>query len=192
MTASGSGCRSLGDDRWWIRLGAALTQSLPDRHVVVDDWAVSGSRVDVLEAVARDQSALSTYDIAIVIEGVNDQAVTPIADWQPRYEAAITAIEQQGPVVVVATPPPGFENGDFIRLFDPTVAALREVAGDRRPLLDLAARWHADGAAVAAAYYVDIIHQSAAGQAVMADTGSRRWSSMRSGVIDHRRPSASA
>ena len=165
----GVGVPVQGGDRWWVRLGAALTESLPDRHVVVDDWAVSGSRIDILEAVARDQSALASYDIAIVIEGVNDQAVMAIHDWQPRFEAAITAIERRGPVVVVATPPPGFEDGAFITMFDPTAAALREVAGQRRPLLDIAARWRADGAAVASAYYVDIIHQSAAGQAVMAE-----------------------
>jgi lysophospholipase L1-like esterase len=165
----GVGVPVQGDDRWWVRLGAALAAALPDRRVIVDDWAVSGSRVDVLGSIGRDQPGLATYDLAIVIEGVNDQPVTSIDDWRPRYEAAISAIEQQGPVVIVATPPPGFENGSFITRYDPTAAALREIAGDRRPLLDIAARWHADGAAVAAAYYVDIVHQSAAGQAVMAD-----------------------
>ena len=169
----GVGVPVQGDDRWWVRLRSALTAALPDRHVAVDDWAVSGSRVDILAAVARDQSALATYDVAIVIEGVNDQPVSTIADWQPRYDAAIAAIERRGPVVIVATPPPGFENGAFITRYDPTAAAIRVVAGDRRPLLDIAARWHADGAAVAASYYVDIIHQSAAGQAVMAEMAEK-------------------
>jgi lysophospholipase L1-like esterase len=162
-----------GDDRWWVRMRAALTAALPDRHVVVDDWAVSGSRVDVLEAVARDQSALDSYDIAIVIEGVNDQPVSTIADWQPRYGAAVAAIERRGPIVIVTTPPPGFEDGAFITRYDATAAAIREVAGDHRPLLDLATRWRADGPTVAAAYYVDIIHQSAAGQAVMAEMAGK-------------------
>jgi len=162
-----------GDDRWWVRMGVALTAALPGRHVVVDDWAVSGSRVDVLEAIARDQSALDTYDIAIVIEGVNDQAVSTIADWQPRYDAAVAAIARRGPMVIVTTPPPGFEDGAFITRYDATAAAIREVAGDHRPLLDLATRWRADGPTVAAAYYVDIIHQSAAGQAVMAEMAGK-------------------
>jgi lysophospholipase L1-like esterase len=165
----GAGVPAQGDDRWWVRLEKALGDTLPDRHVVVDDWAVSGSRVDVLEAVARDQEALATYDIAIVIEGVNDEAATPVDAWRPRYEAAISAIERQGPIVVVTTPPPGFEDGSFITRYDPIAAAIRGVAGVDRPLMDIAARWRLDGTAVAAAYYVDIIHQSQAGQVVMAD-----------------------
>jgi hypothetical protein len=35
-------------------------------------------------------------------------------------------------------------------------------------LLDLATRWRADGPAIAAAYYVDSIHQALPGQIVMA------------------------
>jgi lysophospholipase L1-like esterase len=158
-----------GDDRWWVKLGKLLEPDLAGQRIEVDSWAVPGSRVDVLESAARDQVALKSYDIAIVIEGVNDEIVSSIADWRPRYEAAIAAIEKQGVTVVVGTPPPNFENGTFATRYDPTAEALRQVAAaGHRPLLDIAARWHADGAAQAATYYSDLIHQGPAGQALMA------------------------
>jgi lysophospholipase L1-like esterase len=158
-----------GDDRWWAQLRSLLGVALPDRHVIVDSWAVSGSRIDVLESAARDQPALASYDLAIVIEGVNDEVVLPIETWRPRYEAAIAAVEVAGLIVVVATPPPSFENGAFATRYDPTAAAIRAIASKHRPLLDIAARWHADGAAVAATYYSDLIHQGGVGQRLMAD-----------------------
>jgi len=157
-----------GDDRWWVHLAGTLGTALPDRTVVIDSWAVPGSRVDVLESAARDQSAIDSYDIAIVIEGVNDEIVQPVDTWQARYEAVIAAMEQRGLIVIVGTPPPGFQDGAFATRYDPTANALREVAHGR-PLLDIAARWHADGAAVAATYYSDLIHQSEAGQLLMAE-----------------------
>ena len=165
----GSGVPLQGDDRWWVKLQAGLAQDLPMRHVVVDDWAVSGSRVDLLETIAPGQPELDTYDVAIVIEGVNDQAGTPIEVWMPRYEAAVAAIEARGPLVIVATPPPGFEDGAFTSRYEPTAEAIRQVASRGRPLMDIAARWREDGAALAATYYVDVIHQSAAGQTQMAE-----------------------
>lgn len=163
-----SGVPLEGDDRWWVRLEATLGAALPNRRVVVDSWAVPGSRVEVLESAARDQPALETYDVAIVIEGVNDESITPLDVWRGRYEAAIDAIEGRGLIVVVGTPPPSFENGAFATRYDSTAEALREVA-DGRQLLDIAARWRADGATVAAAYYSDLIHQGEAGQQIMAD-----------------------
>jgi lysophospholipase L1-like esterase len=164
-----SGVPLNGDDRWWVQLGSLLSAALPDRRVVVESWAVPGSRVDLLESVAHDQPALDSYDLAIVIEGVNDEVALPLDVWRLRYEAAIAAIERSGLVVVLGTPPPSFENGAFATRYDPTAAALREIAAGRRPLLDIAARWHADGAVVAAAYYADLIHQGAIGQQLMAE-----------------------
>lgn len=158
-----------GDDRWWVRLQSLLADALPDRRVVVDSWAVPGSRVDVLESAARDQPALDSYDLAIVIEGVNDEAWTPLDTWKARYEAAIASIEGRGLTVIVGTPPPSFEHGAFAARYDPVVAALREIADDGRPLLDIASRWQADGAAIAAAYYSDLIHQGPVGQRLMAE-----------------------
>jgi lysophospholipase L1-like esterase len=158
-----------GDDRWWVRLGSALATALPDRRVVVDSWAVPGSHVDVLESAARDQPALGSYDVAIVMEGVNDRTSLPIDAWRARYASAIAAIERRGLIVVVGTPPPSFEGGAFTASYDPIAAALREVAAGRRPLLDIAARWHADGATVAATYYSDLIHQGPVGQRLMAE-----------------------
>lgn len=164
-----SGVPLNGDDRWWVRLSSLLSAALPDRRVVVDSWAVPGSRVDLLESAARDEPALDSYDVAIVIEGVNDEIALPIDVWRSRYEVAIAAIERSGLVVVIGTPPPSFENGAFATRYDPTAAALREIAAGRRPLLDIAARWHADGAAIAATYYADLIHQGAVGQLLMAE-----------------------
>lgn len=158
-----------GDDRWWIRLRDALAADLPGRDVVIDNWAVSGSRVDVLESAARDQPDLGTYDIAIVIEGVNDLNDVSVDDWRPHYASAITALEAKGLVAILATPPPILENGAFGTRYDGTASAIRELAAaGSRPLFDIAARWRSDGATVAASYYVDTVHQSAAGQALMA------------------------
>ena len=71
-------------------------------------------------------------------------------------------------MVIVTTPPPRFERGAFDPRYDGVAAAVRQVAGPERPLLDLALRWRADGAAKAAAYYADAIHPSVDGQRVMA------------------------
>ena len=43
------------------------------------------------------------------------------------------------------------------------------MAGPDRPLLDIAARFRADGGDVAAGYYSDGLHQSDAGQQVIAE-----------------------
>jgi hypothetical protein len=141
---------------------------MPGRAIVVDNWALPGARVDELASVIADQPNLGSYDMAIVVEGVNDQHTTPVDVWRPKYEAAIEALEDRGPTVIVATPPPGFENGAFTTRYDPTADALRGMATGDRSLLDIAARWHADGPTVAAAYYADLIHQSAVGQDVVA------------------------
>jgi hypothetical protein len=157
-----------GDDRWWPRLRRLLEADLPGRTIQIDNWAVSGSQVDVLESVARDQPELPTYDIAIVVEGVNDLVARSVEAWGPRYEAAVTAIEARDVTVIVTTPPPSFENGAFGSRYDGLAAAVRAMAGPHRLLLDLATRWRADGPAIAAAYYVDSIHQALPGQIVMA------------------------
>jgi lysophospholipase L1-like esterase len=157
-----------GDGRWWARLERLLATALPGRTIEVDNWAVSGSQVDVLESAARDQPAVGTYDIAIVIEGVNDEHVLTAAAWQPRYEAAIAMLESKGLTVIVTAPPPSYENGVFGTRYDPFAQAVRDVASRGRPLLDIAGRWHAAGATLAGTYYVDAIHQGAQGQVLMA------------------------
>ena len=165
----GVGVPVVGEDRWWPRLRRMLQASLPGRSIEIDNWAVSGSQVDVLESAVRDQPDLATYDLAIVIEGVNDEVARPIDEWHRRYEAAIAAMQAKGLIVVVTAPPPNFDNGAFGTRYDATAAAVRDVAAGGRPLLDLAARWRADGPAVAGAYYVDYVHQSLAGQIRMAE-----------------------
>jgi lysophospholipase L1-like esterase len=158
-----------GDDRWWVRLESMLAARLPDREVVVDSWAVPGSRVDVLESAARDQRELESFDLAIVIEGVNDEAWTPMEVWRADYGAAISRLEDRGLRVILATPPPTMVDGAFTTRYDPTIQAIREIAGADRTVLDIAQRWRADGAAAAAGYYSDLIHQGPAGQRRMAD-----------------------
>jgi lysophospholipase L1-like esterase len=157
-----------GDARWWPRLQRLLASALPGRTVEIDSWAVSGSQVAVLESAARDQPAVGTFDLAIVIEGVNDEQALPVDAWRPRYENAIAGLEAQGLTVILATPPPSFDQGAFGPRYDATAAAVRDVAGSKRPLFDLAARWHSDGPTLAATYYVDYVHQSEAGQVLMA------------------------
>lgn len=157
-----------GDARWWPRLRALLDAALPGRPIAIDNWAVSGSQVAVLESAARDQLEVGTYDLAIVIEGVNDEHVMSADSWRPRYETAIAALEAKGLTVIVAAPPPNYENGAFGTRYDAVAAAVRDVASRGRPLFDIAARWHADGPEVAGTYYVDLIHQGMTGQVLMA------------------------
>jgi len=164
-----AGAPLTSDDRWWVRLAKLLGPDLPGRRVVVDSWGVPGSHVDVLESAAHDQPGLATYDLAIVIEGINDVNAGPIAQWRPRYEAALAAIQRPGLTVIVGTPPPNLENGAFDGRYDALAAALRDIAtAGHRPLLDIDASWHDVGVATASTYYVDAIHQSAAGQTRMA------------------------
>jgi len=164
----GVGAPLTGDDRWWPQLRGLLEVALPGRTIAIDNWAVSGSQVDLLESSAA-QPAIASYDLAIVLEGVNDVRVaTPIDAWRSRYEAAVARIESQGTTVILATPPPEVSNGSFDTRFDPLAAAIRAVAATNRSLVDLSARWRADGATAATTYYVDEIHQGPAGQAVMA------------------------
>ena len=157
-----------GDERWPSRLERLLRAEYPGRAVNVANWAVPGSRVDVL-AAATTQASLTTFDIAIVIEGVNDAGWTPLDTWRAEYQAAISAMEGRGLKVVIGTPPPTLIDGQFTPQYDPTTNALREIAGTTRPILDIAARWRRDGAPKAAAYYSDLIHQGPAGQALMAE-----------------------
>ena len=156
------------EERWWRQLRRHLEADLPGRVIAIDNWAIPGSQVAVLESAARDQPAIATYDIAIVIEGVNDEHVMSADAWRPRYEAAIATLEAKGLTVIVAAPPPDFENGAFGTRYDAVAEAVREVASRGRPLLDIAGRWHVDGPAVAGTYYSDRIHQSLPGQQLMA------------------------
>src|SRR4029079_18084379 len=109
------------------------------RFVTVANWAVPGSRVDVLVA-ATTQASLATFDVAIVIEGVNDAAWTPLETWRADYLTAVSAMERRGLKVVVGTPPPTLVDGQFTTQYDPTTNALREIAGTTRPILDIAAQ----------------------------------------------------
>ena len=148
--------------------GAGLADALPGREVAVVNWAVPRGRVNVLESAADDQPNLESFDIAIVIEGVNDVDHTPTDEWTKRYEDAVVRLEERGLTVVVAAPAPSFSDGAFQTRYDDVDAAVRAMAGPNRPLLDIAARFRADGSDVAAAYYADGLHQSDAGQQVIA------------------------
>ena len=163
-----------GDDRWWKRMEDALTAALPDRQVAVANWAIPRSRVDVLEAAANDQPALESFDIAIVLEGVNDVGRTPVDEWSKRYQAAVEQLEARGLDVVVAAPPANFESGAQEHRHDEVAEAVRAMAKPDRPVLDIAARFRADGDKAAASYYADNLHQSDAGQQVIAEMATER------------------
>ena len=158
-----------GDDRWWKRMKVALAAALPDRQVAVANWAIPRSRVDVLESAANDQPALESFDIAIVLEGVNDVGRTPVDEWSKRYEAAVGQLEARGLDVVVAVPPANFEGGTQEHRHDEVDEAVRAMAKPDRPVLEIAARFRADGDEAAAGYYHDNLHQSEAGQDVIAE-----------------------
>ena len=78
-------------------------------------------------------------------------------------------MEDLGLTVIVAAPPPNFEDGAIETRHDEIDDAVRAIAGSHRPLLDIAARFRADGDEAAASYYHDNLHQSAAGQQVIAE-----------------------
>jgi lysophospholipase L1-like esterase len=158
-----------GEDRWWMRMQDALGAALPGRQVAVVSWAVPRGRVNVLESAATDQPALKSFDIAIVIEGVNDVGRTPVDEWSKRYQAAVERMEARGLDVVVAAPPANFEHDAQQHRHDAVDEAVRAMATAERPLLDIAARFQADGDEAAASYYSDNLHQREAGQQVIAE-----------------------
>ena len=150
------------------RLRQLLQAEPAGRTITIDSWAVSGSQIEVLESAARDQPELGTYDVAIVIEGVNDQHRLSADAWKPRYEAASRGIRGQGrdrhrhhPAAAVR----GRRLRDALRRLRGRGPGRRRAG---RACLDLAARWRADGPTLAGTYYVDSVHQSVAGQIVMA------------------------
>ena len=157
------------DDRWDRRLADLLAAELPERRIDVDNWAVPGARVDLLEAALQHADALASFDVVVVIEGVNDIGPMSVDAWTPRYRAAIAGIEAIGPTVIVGTPPPTFEDGEFKTRYDGVAAAIRMLGRADRPVLDIAGHWREQGPKVASAYYADLIHQSAIGQAAMAE-----------------------
>ena len=163
--AAGEG--AAGVDRWPARLEALLRQDLPGRDVMVSNWAQGGSQINLLESRVTELP-LGSYAVAIVITGLNDTTVRPLDEWSPRYEAAIEKLEDAGLTVVIGTAPPAFEDGAFANTFVPVAERLREIAGTR-PMLDLEQEWRDLGAATAGSYYVDQLHQNAAGQAVIAE-----------------------
>jgi lysophospholipase L1-like esterase len=163
--AAGEG--AAGVDRWPARLEALLRQDLPERNVMVSNWAQGGSQINLLESRVAELP-LGSYDVAIVITGLNDTTVRPLDEWSPRYQAAIEKLESAGLTVVIGTAPPAFEGGVFTDRFAAVADELRVIAGTR-PMLDLEKDWRELGAETAGGYYVDVLHQNAAGQAVIAE-----------------------
>jgi lysophospholipase L1-like esterase len=162
--AAGEG--AAGTDRWPARLEALLREDLPDRNVMVSNWAQGGSQINLLESRATEMP-LDAYEVAIVITGLNDTSLMRIDQWAPRYVAAIEKLEDAGVKVVIGTAPPTFEGGVFTDRFAAVAEELREIAGDR-PMLDIAKEWQELGVDTAADYYLDVVHQNAKGQAVIA------------------------
>jgi peptidoglycan/LPS O-acetylase OafA/YrhL/lysophospholipase L1-like esterase len=162
--AAGEG--AAGTDRWPARLEALLREDLPDRNVMVSNWAQGGSQINLLENRVAEMP-LDAYEVAIVITGLNDTSLMRIDQWAPRYVAAIEKLEDAGVKVVIGTAPPTFEGGVFTDRFAAVAEELRDIAGDR-PMLDIAKEWQELGVDTAADYYLDVVHQNAKGQAVIA------------------------
>ena len=134
---------------------------------MVSNWAQAGSQIDLLESRVAELP-LGSYDVAIVITGLNDTSVRPLAAWSPRYQAAIEQLEDAGLTVVIGTAPPALEGGVLTDRFAAVADELRAIAGTR-PMLDLENDWRALGVDTAAGYYHDELHQNAAGQAAIAE-----------------------
>ena len=134
---------------------------------MVSNWAQGGSQINLLESRVAELP-LGSYDVAIVITGLNDTTVRPLDEWSPRYKAAIEKLESAGLTVVIGTAPPALEGGVFTDRFAAVADELRAIAGTR-PMLDLEQDWRELGAETAGGYYLDVIHQNAAGQAVIAE-----------------------
>jgi lysophospholipase L1-like esterase len=160
-------------DRWTDRFAETLRGALPDRVVEVLNVASRGAGIDSLEASVGAQQDLADFQVAIVIEGVNDVGVTPIDGWARRYRMVVETLERRGVVVVVGTAPPAFGSGQFFDTYDQVASTLRSIAAEgQRPLLDIEGNWREIGPKKAESFYVDVIHQNAAGQALMADRAS--------------------
>ena len=165
--STAAGVPLTGSARWWEQLDRQLVAGLPGRQVEVDSWAVPSSRIDVLESAATTQAGLGSYDVAIILEGVNDVDHTGTDEWASRYARAVEALESHGLRVIMTTPIPNFEAGAIQTRHDAIDEAVRRLARPDRPVLDVAARFRAAGPDVAT-FYSDNLHQSAAGQAVIA------------------------
>jgi lysophospholipase L1-like esterase len=160
-------------DRWTDRLAETLRSALPDRVVEVRNVASKGTRIDVLEASVGAQHDLASFQVAVVIEGVNDVGVTPMDEWARRYRMVVETLEGSGLVVVVGTAPPAIGSGQYFDTYDQVASTLRSIAAEgERHLLDIEGNWRDIGPKKAESLYVDVIHQNVAGQELMADLAS--------------------
>ncbi len=159
-----------GKDRWSATLERLLAAALLERVVHVCNAAVGGSRIDFLESSIAGRSDLGSYDVALVIEGVNDDGFTPLDEWARRYGAAVAKLEAGGLVVVIGTAPPTLVQGRFTDRYQPIAEELRRIAAvEGRVLLDVDGHWRDLGPEEAGPFYSDLIHQGPAGQAVIAE-----------------------
>ena len=154
-------------DRWTDQLEQILDSRLPKKGLTVTNRGAAGAEVDGLEA-AVGRTDIRDFDVAIVIEGVNDVGKTSIEDWAARYEQSVISLEAIGLEVVVGTAPPALRDGQFLDTYNETAARLRAIAGSKRTLLDIDARWRSLGAATVSGYYADLLHQTKSGQTAQA------------------------
>jgi lysophospholipase L1-like esterase len=168
-----------GKDRWSATLERLLAAALPERVIHVCNAAVGGSRIDFLESSIAGRSDLDRYDVALVIEGVNDDGFTPLDEWARRYAGAVSLLEAKGLGVVIGTAPPTLVEGQFTARYQPIAEELRRIAArEGRLLLDVDRHWRDLGPNDAGPFYSDLIHQGPAGQAVMAEMAAslvRTW-----------------
>jgi hypothetical protein len=94
-------------DHWPARLEALLREDFPGRDVMVSNRAQGGSQVHLLESRVAELP-LGSYDVAIVITGLNDTTVRPLDAWSPRYTAAIEQLKDAGLIVVIGTAPKAY------------------------------------------------------------------------------------
>ena len=161
-------------NRWSDKLEQGLRQELPDFDVELRNDARSATQIDFLESSVAAHKDLWKYQVAIVIEGVNDVGVIPHAEWVRRYRTVIETIEAGGPAVIIGTPPPILAGGRFHSDGDRVAESLRRIAAQSdRLVLDIALLWRDLGAGAAAKLYADTIHPNLEGQTRIADLALR-------------------
>jgi hypothetical protein len=161
--AAGEGATSISA-RWWMRAQTSLRAALPQRSIVFNSYAMSGTGMDYLERSSSTVNELA-YQAAVIIEGRNDDIDD--ASWMPRYAAVIARLEGKGLLVMIGTYPPDLRAGAFALIA--RNGAIRTVAGATRPVLDFEKRWLQASPAEAAPWYSGDGHPSDAGQAVEAE-----------------------
>lgn len=154
---------------WQKLLDDALKARDPTGSYAVDDYAKRATRLDYTEQQVASFPA-TKYQLAIVIVGRNDYkyvwpVAAKIAAYRKRMAAVVASLEKKGLIVLLANAPPDFMNGAITEGTAKLAQLIRDVAGARLVDLEQLFRDQPDPAPL----YSDFEHQSAAGQALIAD-----------------------